>query len=277
MTINSVEDLIRVLDENPEWMEALRARILTRELLELPERFSRFVAEMQQFRADIQQFVAETQQFRADMQLFVAETQQFRADMQLFVAEMQQFRADMQLFVEIANRRLDSLETNQSEFTAELAVTNRRLSRIENDIGQVRAGHARNTARNYAHIIARRLGLRYVRRLETVDILDITEAADTSGISEGDLESFMRADILIEATDQQRNTHYIAVEVSYTVHVEDTDRAIRNAGYIADFTASHGRTHSVVASIRIDRESERQVNAGEVYWYQLQSRDLEVD
>ena len=36
-TINTIEDLIRVLDENPEWMEVVRSRLLTPELLELPK------------------------------------------------------------------------------------------------------------------------------------------------------------------------------------------------------------------------------------------------
>ena len=42
-TINTIEDLVRVLDENPEWLEALRSRLLSRELLELPEKFAQFV------------------------------------------------------------------------------------------------------------------------------------------------------------------------------------------------------------------------------------------
>ena len=42
-TINTIEDLIRLLDDNPHWVEALRARLLTRELIELPEKFARFV------------------------------------------------------------------------------------------------------------------------------------------------------------------------------------------------------------------------------------------
>ncbi len=42
-TINTIEDLIHVLDEHPQWLEALRARLLTRELLELPEKFAAFV------------------------------------------------------------------------------------------------------------------------------------------------------------------------------------------------------------------------------------------
>ena len=41
-TINTIEDLIRILDENPEWTEALRSRLLTRELLELPARFAEY-------------------------------------------------------------------------------------------------------------------------------------------------------------------------------------------------------------------------------------------
>ncbi len=42
-TINNIEDLIRLLDENPEWAEALRARVLTRELLEVPQTLARFI------------------------------------------------------------------------------------------------------------------------------------------------------------------------------------------------------------------------------------------
>ena len=42
-TINNTEDLIRLLDENPEWAEALRARVLTRELLEVSQTLARFI------------------------------------------------------------------------------------------------------------------------------------------------------------------------------------------------------------------------------------------
>ena len=43
-TIVTVEDLVRVLDEIPGWLEALRVRLLTRELLELPKTMAEFVA-----------------------------------------------------------------------------------------------------------------------------------------------------------------------------------------------------------------------------------------
>ncbi len=41
--IDTIEDVVRVLDDHPEWLEALRVRLLTRELLELPQRLAEFI------------------------------------------------------------------------------------------------------------------------------------------------------------------------------------------------------------------------------------------
>ena len=43
--VNTMEDFIRVMDENPSWRDAVRARVLTRDLLELPERFAEYARE----------------------------------------------------------------------------------------------------------------------------------------------------------------------------------------------------------------------------------------
>ena len=37
-----MEDFIRVMDENPSWLEAARSRVLTRELMEFPEKFAEY-------------------------------------------------------------------------------------------------------------------------------------------------------------------------------------------------------------------------------------------
>ena len=44
LEIATVEDLVRILDEHPEWLEALRERLLTRELLDLPQQLADFAA-----------------------------------------------------------------------------------------------------------------------------------------------------------------------------------------------------------------------------------------
>ena len=48
-TINTIEDLARILRDQPTWAEALRALLLTQDLLELPGRFDRFVQAQQEF------------------------------------------------------------------------------------------------------------------------------------------------------------------------------------------------------------------------------------
>ena len=89
-TINTVEDLIRILDERPEWNEALRARVLSRELLELPQTFAEF---------------AESTERR----LTALETSM--ADLQTTLAE----------FVANTDRRLLALETGQTRLESRLA------------------------------------------------------------------------------------------------------------------------------------------------------------
>ena len=48
-TINTIEDLARILREQPTWADALRSLLLTEELRDLPARFDRFVQAQQQF------------------------------------------------------------------------------------------------------------------------------------------------------------------------------------------------------------------------------------
>ncbi len=64
-TINSQEDFLRALSENPEWRAAVRAQILGEELLQLPAKFNTFVERMDGF-------IDEQKQSNAEMRLFNA-------------------------------------------------------------------------------------------------------------------------------------------------------------------------------------------------------------
>ena len=59
LEIATVEDLVRVLDEHPQWLEALRTRLLTRELLALPQTLADFVAATDRRFAEIDRRFAE--------------------------------------------------------------------------------------------------------------------------------------------------------------------------------------------------------------------------
>ncbi len=59
-TINTIQDLIRVLDENPEWLEELRSRLLTRAILELPDKLDQLSEEVKALAAETRAFMKET-------------------------------------------------------------------------------------------------------------------------------------------------------------------------------------------------------------------------
>ena len=63
-TINSQEDFLRALDENPQWLEAVRSRILGDELKQLPARFDAFVERTEDIHARVPKtFMEQTQAF----------------------------------------------------------------------------------------------------------------------------------------------------------------------------------------------------------------------
>lgn len=103
----------------------------------------------------------------------------------------------------------------------------------------------------------------------------LTDTADTSALTSGELRSFRRADLIIEATDRQCEGCYIAVEISFTANGRDAERAIRNARLLQDFTRR--RSYPAIAGLRLDERTQPQVDSGEVFWHELDSSDLEAE
>ncbi len=209
--IDTLQDLVHALDEHPEWVDELRVRLLTRELLELPQKLADFIA------ATEKRFVA-------------------------------------------VEARLDRIEDGQT--------------RIRNDLGLLKGGHARNVAERQAGLIVEDLGLEYVRTLAFDDIRSIVRAHDTSDLPTNDLRSFRLADLILEATDPQGASCFVAVEISFTVNGRDSRRALRNAGYLSRFTGR--RAFAVVAGVHVDDRIRDRIDAGEVSWYQLDQHSLET-
>ena len=91
-TINTIEDLIRLLDEHPEWAEALRSRLLTRELIELPEKFAKFAAETNERLDRLESDVA---QLKTDMAEVKADVAQLKTDMAEVKADVAELKTDV--------------------------------------------------------------------------------------------------------------------------------------------------------------------------------------
>ncbi len=77
-TINTIEDLIRLLDENPDWLEAVRSRLLTRQLLEMPQRLAGFI-EVTNRRLDTLEATVQAQQ--SDIETLKSDVKSIRVDL----------------------------------------------------------------------------------------------------------------------------------------------------------------------------------------------------
>jgi hypothetical protein len=160
---------------------------------------------------------------------------------------------------------------------------NRRFEVLENglqdvrrDLAPLKGAHARGGALQATRRIARTMNCRQVRLLNDDDLYDLLNSGDADDIQLSERRSFEHADIVIEAEHRETGeTHYIAVEASFTAHEDDTRRALRNAGYLARLTGQP--SHAVVAAAFVDPAVEPTFAGGRVHWYEIERRHLEPD
>ena len=239
-TINTIEDLIRLLDENPQWVEALRVRLLTRELIELPEKFARF--------AD-----ATNQRFdRIEERLDKGDERMGRMETRLGGIEERLDKGD---------ERLDRMET--------------RLDRLTDDVGLLRGDYARSTALRQADMIAEDMGLTLVRLLSHSDLRALTPSQDVADIPAGHLRSFRLADLVMEAANSDGEASFVAVEISFTANERDAARAARNASFLARFSGRPAL--AAVAGARLGERIRDRLEPREVFWFELIPESLDIE
>ena len=253
-TIATIEDLMRVLDENPEWLEALRTRLLTRELIELPRRFAEFTASVDQRFDEQGKAIARLEQR-------VGGLEQRSDEHTKTLAEHGQMLTDQ-------GKAIARLEERVGEHSAEFVEIRRQFQLLRDDVGDLKGPRAEEEAAEDIDFIAEELGLSFVRVLTRDDLKALLRAQPLPDLERGVRHSFTKADIVAEAADESGETRYIAVEASYTVNGRDTDRALRNAEILTRLTGKPAQ--AVVAGYRLDDRVRARVESGEVYWRELE-------
>ncbi len=237
LEIATVEDLVRVLDEHPQWLEALRTRLLTRELLALPQTLADFVAATDRRFAEV------------DRRFDVLERQ------------MGQLRNDVAP-IKAAHAR------NAAMNEADLIAEELGLSLV----GILDQAELRSLARSADTDGISKHDLRSFRAADMVLRVADPAAADPAA---ADPAAAHPAAAHPAAAHPAGTERYVAVEVSYTANGRDTERARRNARFLTRFTGC--RASAVVAALRMDERIRPIVESGEVAWYQLPAEALEVD
>ena len=290
-TINTIEDLIKALDENPQWVEALRVRLLTRELIELPEKFAQFVTATNQhftrLEENFAQFVTATNEhftrLEENFAQFVTATNEHFTRLEENLAQFvtatnehfTRLEENLAQFVTATNEHFDKLETDVQEIRGDIQDIRGDVKTIRDDLGVLKGAHARNAAHTESVLVAAELGFSLVRTLGFDDLLRITREANTVGIPANQLRSFRRADLVMEVVDQAGESCYLAVEVSYTIDERDTSRAVRNAEFLTAFTDR--RAYPVVAGLRYDDRVQTGIESGEMLWYEIGADSLEPE
>ena len=242
--INTSDDLLKLLAENAEFYEAVRRLILTDELIELPERFARFAARVDNFITLQEQVNEEQRQFNEEQHQFNEEQRQFNEEQRQFNEEQRQFNEEQRQF----------------------------NHRIETALGELKGNTARYVVGVLFGEIAEHLGFMFRDTLSRQQLRQLIGPQGHTDVSSGDRLSFIRADLVVVADDAAGATHYVAVEASYTGDTRDTARARRNAQLLQRFTGCPA--HAVVASVHNDQDIQAEIDGGEVHWYALNPEDF---
>ena len=225
-TINTLDDFLQALDDNPAWRDAVRARLLGKDLLELPSQFNAF-------------------------------------------AERQQETNER---LEASIQRMDGTLEELRRMNANAEA---RMNRMESDIGSVKGWFVRARLKDFV------VDFIEVMNCELAHVLDVNELALMSkriaDTTPDELRSFRRADMVMLAGDRAANGSpvYLAVEASYTGSRNDTDRAERNARFLADVTGT--RAIPVIASVQNAREVAEIIESGNVRWYEIEERYIQAE
>ena len=249
-TFNNIDDLLRILDENPQLLDAVRARVLTRELLALPETVARLTERVDQIAVRLDQLAERMDQLAERLN-------QLTERMDQLTVRMDQLA-----------HRMDQLAEGQE-------IIKNDIGAMRTQMGDIRGHIVYDITRDEAPLLANDLGFYYVATLSSRDLMNLTQDIDTGDIEPNDLKSFHRADAVIQATNPDAETVYIAVEASFTVNGRDTSRARHNAHYLTRFTGIPAIP--AVAGVVIDHHIRDALASEQLFWYEIPLGDLQPE
>ena len=276
--INDITDLHRILDEQPQWAEAIRSRLLSPELLAMPQR----LAQLTEQTADSREVAAEHTRQLADLrEVAVEHTRQLEAltiqvkELRETAVENTRQLAGLREVVVEHTRQLEALTIQVKELRETAAENTRqivelrrvtelqttRMNRMESDISKVKGLTAQLLAERTIAGIADELDL---FNSVQVPAAELAQFARQLQLDRPTRRSFINADLIFLAQDADDTPTYCAVEVSWTVGPWDLLRARRNAELLKQATGISAQ--AVAAGDRY----EDNLDWDGVVWFQLE-------
>jgi len=245
ITIRTVEDLIRVLEEHPEWRERLLVVLLGQEFLQLPMRLDRIEAVLErlvesheQLWQSHRQLLESHRQLQESHQQALARLDRLEAIVQQLLESHRQLQESHQQLWE-SHRQLQESHRQLMESHQMLVVEVRELrqtveqlvnwmQRLDTDVGKLKG---RVLELDYLHRAPARFGY-YVRRPRVVDLGQFLEDLREQGheFSFDEWTQLSSLDVLLQAQHPHtREPIFLAIEVSWMLFPEDVERAHKRA------------------------------------------------
>ena len=215
--INSFQDLLDLLDSNPEYLQELRTRLLTEELVALPAKFAELVAKFDEFVA------ATNRRFEA-----------LESDVAVLKEDVAVLKED----VAVLKEDVAVLKEDVAELKGDVKV-------LKDDVGALKGSDTERRVRdNILNIAKDELGLTrgrvLLRGASDVDTqlrAEVERAESLGVVSENDVDNLLVADIIIRARQSApRQYVYAVIEISHTINNRDINRARDRATSVAAIT-----------------------------------------
>ena len=237
--IETFQDLLDILEAKPEWAQALRQRLLTPELLALPEKFAAF-ADMVEKR--FQALETDMTQVKADVAELKTDMTQVKADVAELKTDMTQVKADVA-----------ELKTDMTQVKADVAELKTDMTQVNADVAELKGHAVPVAAQRMTGVIAQAANVRRSRWLNSTQIVDIADDAEDEGradIPANEMQSFKAIDLAMTAIDKTSGEPcYVVIECSYTLTQDDVARVKRNAAHMARFTGTPAKAVAAGNSI----------------------------
>jgi len=222
-TVEEFRDLVRILEEHPEWRAELRRLVLTDEILTLPElvrdliQAQRRTEEQVAALVEAQRHTEERVTTLEDRVASLIEAQQ-RTEVQLSALVEAQQRTDQQI----------------AALTEAQLQTNYRLDTLTNDMAAVKGIVLELQYRDRAYAYFAPL-IRRTRVLSGDELDALLEGAIAQGqLSEAEADELLLADLLLRGRRRADNSEvYLVVEVSWKVDPYDVERSVRRAALMS--------------------------------------------
>ena len=214
------QDLLEFLDSNPEYLHDMRVRLLSPELIALPEQFAQLVSVVAELSSKLDAFAEATDRrlnaLEADVSTLKADVSTLKADVGTLKADVGTLKADVgTLKADVGTLKGSDLERRARESILNIAKDELNLTR-----GRILLARGRDTASSF---------------------LDSINTAEENGlITEQQADNVLVADIIIRArrADDKQYVHAV-FEVSRTIRLSDIQRSHDRAATVAAATNEH--------------------------------------